>query len=474
MNVDRDRLNRALNPRTVLVVGDKGPNYQWLSNLSEFKGQVYSVQLDEKEIPGIVAKGIENFTSVLDVPGEIDLLICAVPRQVTPFIVADAAKKNVGGIAMFTSGFAEIGDEVGLQLHEKVVGAALAAGMPLIGPNCMGVYNRRLGVKFSQQQEQGDGGNVGIISQSGALGGSMTVGAQKLGLEVTRTISIGNAAVISEADYLEYLRDDPDTEIILMYLEGLRDGRRFASILRDVARRKPVIVWRGGRTAAGARAVQSHTASLASDDLIWDALMRQSGAIAADSLEEALDTLQAVVRFPRSSARGLGLVAMSGGQSVAITDQFQKAGFDVPALTQRSYERLGEFFSAVGAFYPNPLDASSTVRREGENLQKILEILAEDANIDGVAIEMQTRDYPDRSDFLDQQTAAAREYQERTGKPVVVVLPERDFGAHPETVMVARYRVAQGGVPAYPSFARGAQAFARAVRYWSWRDEVGS
>ena len=474
MNVDRERLHRALNPRSVVVVGDKGPNYQWLSNLSEFTGPVYSVQLDEKEIPGITAKGIENFRSLMDVPGEVDLVICAVPRQVTPFIVADAVKKEVGGVAMFTSGFAEIGDELGLQLHEKVMGTAREAQMPLIGPNCMGVYNRRLGVKFNQHQEQGEGGEVGIISQSGALGGSMTAGAQKLGIAVTRTISIGNAAVISEADYLEYMREDPDTQVILMYLEGIRDGRRFARTLREVTREKPVIIWRGGRTAAGARAVQSHTASLASQDSVWEALMRQSGAISADSLEEALDTLQAIVHFPRTTGRGLGLIAMSGGQSVAMTDQFQRAELDVPTLTQRSMDRLGEFFATVGAFYPNPLDASSTIRREGENLQKILEILSEDERIDGVAIEMQTRDFPENPAFLDEQVAAAKGYRERTGKPVVALLPERDFGEHPETIMVARYRVAAGGIPAYPSFARGAQAFNRALRYWAWRAEVGA
>ncbi|MGE3960731.1 MAG: CoA-binding protein [Dehalococcoidia bacterium] len=475
MNVDRDRLHRALNPKTVVVVGDKGPNYQWLTNMSEFTGQLYSVQLDEKEIPGIEEKGITNFKGLMEVPGDVDLVVCAVPRQVTPFIVADAVKKGVGGVAMFTSGFVETGEELGAQLQEKIVGMAREGGLPLVGPNCMGVYNRRLGVKFTGNQEQGDGGEISVISQSGTHGVSITVGAQHLGLPITRTISIGNAAVLNEADYLEYLRDDPDTSVIVMYLEGVRDGRRFARLLREVTKVKPVIIWRGGRTKAGAKAAQSHTASLASDDAIWDALLRQAGAISADSLEEALDALQCIVRLPRSSKRGLALIAMTGGQSVAITDQFEKGGFDVPELEQQSYDRLSEFFITIGGSFRNPFDAASTIGRETDNLAKILDILAEDSQIEGVALEMQARDFDQGTERVDGQVELVKKYHERTGNPVVALMPEGSIGGMtPETITAARYHVAKAGVPVFPSFARGAQALGRYARYWSWRDETGS
>ncbi len=475
MNVDRDRLHRALNPKTVVVVGDKGPNYQWLSNMSEFTGQLYSVQLDEKEIPGIEAKGVENFKGLMEVPGEVDLVVCAVPRQVTPFIVSDAVKKGVGGVAMFTSGFVETGEELGAQLQEKIVTTAREGGVPLVGPNCMGVYNRRLGVKFTNNQEQGEGGEISVISQSGTHGIAITVGAQHLGMPITRTISIGNAAVLNEADYLEYLRDDPDTSVIVMYLEGVRDGRRFARLLREVTKVKPVIIWRGGRTKAGAKAAQSHTASLASDDAIWDALLRQAGAIAADSLEEALDALQCIVRLPRSSKRGLALIAMTGGQSVAITDQFEKGGFDVPELEQKSYDKLAEFFVTIGGSFRNPFDAASTIGRETDNLAKILDILAEDSHIQGVALEMQARDFDQGTERVDGQVELVLKYRERTGNPVVALMPEGSVGQMaPETITAARYYVAKKGVPVFPSFARGAQALGRATRYWAWRDETRS
>lgn len=131
MPIDQERLHRALNPRTLAVVGDKGPQYQWLTNQKDFTGELYSVQLDENEIPGIEEKGIANYKSLKDIPGDIDLVICAVPRQVTPYVVADAIEKGVGGISMFTSGFAETKEPQGIELQEKLVQMCTDAGMPL-------------------------------------------------------------------------------------------------------------------------------------------------------------------------------------------------------------------------------------------------------------------------------------------------------------------------------------------------------
>jgi len=466
MPVDRARLHRALNPGTVVVVGDKGPNYQWLTNCAEFSGQLYSVQLDEKEIPGIEAKGVRNFKGLMEVPGEVDLVICAVPRNVAPYIVADAVKKQVGGVAMFTSGFVETAEPAGIELQARIVALANEGGLPVVGPNCMGVYNRRLGVKFMAGQEKGEGGAISIVSQSGTHGIGMTVGSQRLGVPVTRTISIGNAAVLNEADYLEYLLDDPDTPAIAMYLEGVRDGRRFFNLLREGTKRKPVIIWRGGRTKAGARAVKSHTASLASDDAVWMSLIRQCGAISTESLEDTVEAIAALVHTPRSSRKNLALVAMTGGQSVAITDQFERAGFEVPELSEASYRRLGEFFVTIGGSYRNPFDASSTIGRESDNLQKILEILAEDRAIEGVAIELQTREFDKGTERMDGMLALMRRYREQTGHPVVALIPAGGPGDQEEVSLRARSYVAKAGFPVFSSFRAGAQALGRIRAYY--------
>ncbi|MDA0351890.1 MAG: CoA-binding protein [Chloroflexi bacterium] len=468
MPIDQARLHRALNPSSVAVVGDKGPQYQWLSNQEHFTGQLYSVQLDEKEIPGIEAKGITNYKSLKDIPGDVDLVICAVPRQVTPFVVADAIEKGVGGISMFTSGFAETKEPQGIELQAKLVQMCTDAGMPLVGPNCMGVYNRKLGVKFGGGLEHGEGGDVSVISQSGTHGIGMTNGAQSVGVKVRRTISFGNAVILNESDYLEYLVNDPETPAIAMYLEGTRDGRRFFNTLREATKKKPVIVWKGGRSTAGSRAVNSHTGSLASSQSVWDAMLKQTGAIAVGSIEEAIDAIAALVHTEQPTGRDIALIAMTGGQSVAITDQFERFGFNVPELSQRSYDRFAEFFMTVGGSYRNPFDAASTIRSEAENLQKILEILADEPIITGgVALEFRSRGFEkpgDLEEILDLLDA----YRAKTKQPVILVMPTHGVmtGDVAEVASV-RDRVAERGFAVYPSFERGAQGLGRVVDHYT-------
>ena len=454
------------------MIGDKAPGYGWLKRQKEFKGPVYSVQVDPKEIEAIEALGFTNFLSLNDVPGDIDMAICAVPRPIAPRIVADAAARGVGGMAMFTSGFAETGEPEAIELQRKIVEIATTSGMPIVGPNCLGIYNRQLGVKFGDDQETGEGGTVSVAGQSGTNSSGLIGGMQRAGIKVARGISFGNAAVVNEADYLEYFLNDPQTEIVAMYIEGVRDGRRFFELLRETARRKPVVLWRGGRSEAGARAVQSHTASLASSTAVWDAMLRQTGAIGVGSLDEAVDVTAALVHTTRPRGRGIALIGMNGGQAVALTDQFSHQGFDVPALSQASYDRLAEFFVAVGSSYRNPFDASSTIRREDDNLQKILEVIAEDGAIDaGVAIELGARDLDKDPAEMNSILELLNGYRDKTGQPVLALMHDNGGGQGGAEAMVrARRYVAERGFPVFPSYERGAVALGRAVTYFEGRD----
>jgi len=472
MAIDQARLHRTLNPSSIVVIGDKAPGYGWLKRQKEFKGPVYSVQVDPKEIEAIEALGFTNFTSLNDVPGDIDMAICAVPRPIAPRIIADAAARGVGGVAMFTSGFAETGEPEAIELQRKIVEIATTSGMPIVGPNCLGIYNRRLGVKFSDDQEAGEGGTVSVAGQSGTNSSGLIGGMQRAGVKVTRGISFGNAAIVNEADYLEYFLNDPHTEVVVMYIEGVREGRRFFELLRETARRKPVVLWRGGRSEAGARAVQSHTASLASSGAVWDAMLRQTGAIGVGSLDEAVDVTAALVHTSRPRGRGIALIGMNGGQAVALTDQFSNQGFDVPGLSQASYDRLAEFFVAVGSSYRNPFDASSTIRREDDNLQKILEVIAVDGAIDGgVAIELGARDLDKDPKEMDAILDLLNGYREKTGQPVLALMHDNGGGAGgPEAMVRARRYVAERGFPVFHTYERGAVALGRAVTYYEGRD----
>ena len=477
MPIDQQRLDRVLNPRSVVVVGDKGPNYQWLTNQKEFDGPLYSVQVDPNEIKGIEERGFKNFTSLADVPGDIDLLICAVPRQIAPRIVADAVARGVGGIAMFTAGFAETREDLGIELQQRIVDMATQAGMPVVGPNCMGIYNRRLGIRFGADMAHAEGGNVSFMSQSGSHAGGLTNEAQYAGLAVTRTISMGNAAILNEADYIEYLANDPDTQYIGIYIEGPRDGRRFFQRLREVTKQKPVIIFKGGATENGASAARTHTTSLATPMALWDAMVRQAGAIPVATRDDMLDTMAALVRNPAPRGKRMALLAGSGGQSVAVSDSAGRAGLDMPRLSDASYDRLKEFFNVIGGSYFNPFDMGGTIapnsaRGSESNLQKILDILAEDHNLDAAIYEIGAgggpRNDPER---LTRQLNTIDAWRDGLWlKPLLMVVHP---GTNPEAYDTARSELIKRGYAVYPSFERAAHAYARMYAYYQTRTERG-
>jgi acyl-CoA synthetase (NDP forming) len=474
---DRDdilrRLDRAFNPRTVAVIGDKrAMGYMWLNCMSTFQGELYSVQIDPNEIAGIEAMGVKNYRSLADIPAEIDYAVCAVPRPVAPRIVADCIAKKVGAVSLFTSGFAETETEEGVKAQEEITRMAREAGLLLIGPNCMGIYNRRLGVRHSMDQPAGDPGNVGFISQSGTHCINFSLVGALQGIKCSKTVSFGNAVVLDATDYLEYLAADPETEVIGMYLEGTKDGRRLLGVLRETVRRKPVVVWKGGTTPAGARAVYSHTASLATAPAVWDAAMRQAGAIQADSLDETIDAVKALVYAKPTTGRRVGLVAMTGGQSVVITDAFEREGLEVPLLTASSYEKLASFFNIIGGSYRNPLDAGGTIGMgfAPGNLKRLLEILDEDANVDAIVMEVGAsfiaRRLRDNPAMLDQMVEVLRAHRERSAKPFIAIA----HPGHVEDVMGSiRSRLLGEGIGVFPSFQAGARALRRAIDYWRFR-----
>jgi len=468
------RLERAFNPRTVAVVGDKqAMGYMWLRCMSTFQGRLCSVQIDPDEIPVIEELGVPNYRSLVDIPGEIDYVLCAVPRQVSPRIVADCVAKGVGAVALFTSGFAETETEEGVRIQEQITAMAQQAGLPLIGPNCMGIYNRRLGVRQFEGQPTGDAGNVGFISQSGTHCINFSLVGQLHGIKCSETVSFGNAAVLDSPDYLEYLANDPDTEVIGMYLEGVKDGRRLLRLLREITRRKSVVIWKGGMTEAGRRAAYSHTASLATDATIWDAVMRQAGAVQTSDLDETIDAVKALVYCRPGTGRRMGLIAMTGGQSVVISDAFEGEGLDVPLLRPGSYRRLASFFDIVGGSYRNPLDAGGTVGMGfvTENVERLLAILEEDENVDAVVIEVGVnflaRRLREAPALLDQLADTLATHRERSAKPFIAIV----HPGHVEDVMAeVRSKLLERRIATFGSFRAGARALRRAIDYWRFRE----
>ena len=471
-----ENLRRAFDARTVAVIGDKRMGgYLWLRAMSRYSGKLYSVQIDPNEIPGIEAMGVTNCKSLADVPEPIDYAISAVPRQIASRILKDCVAAGVKGIGFFTSGFSETGEELGVRLERELRATAAESDIALVGPNCMGLYNPSIGLcNFPDLAAGSGGGDVCFISQSGTHSINFCLQAPTRGVRINKAASIGNVLMLEAADYLDVMADDPATRAIGMYIEGVRDGRRFFASLKRAAARHPVVVWKGGMTEAGARATFSHTGSLATAAAVWRALMVQSGAVSVASLDAMLDAMELLARGRRVGGRGMGLVAMTGGQSVVITDTFAAAGLEVPALSEGSYAELKGFFNIIGGSYRNPLDAGGTIGmgHDQGNLDRILDILERDAAIDAIVLEIGTglraARWAAHEEELTGLLDKLAEFNLRSRKPFAAIL----HPAHVEVIVTRAKELARSrGLVVFDSFERAAAAFAVAAEYWQGRGD---
>ena len=463
------KLDRMFNPKTVVVIGDKGPGYTWIKNNLPFKekgGNLYSVQIDEKEIKGIEELGITNYTDLAEIPEEIDYAVVAVPRPVAPIVLKGLIDVKAHGAGFFTSGFAETGEEMGIKLQDTLTEMARAADFNVVGPNCMGLYLPKVGVRFSADVGYEDDGKIGFLSQSGTHGIMFSLVAGANGLNLSRCASFGNAIVLDASEYLEYLTEDDETEVIGLYLEGVKDGKRFFKALKAASAKKPVVVWKGGQTDAGARATMSHTGSLAAPRAVWDGMMKQCGVITTHSLDETVDVMKLLLQSKRSAGTRMGLLAMTGGQSVSMTDAFAKAGLEVGRFSQSTYDQLGEFFNIVGGSFQNPLDMAGTMQGDPGILDKMLRILEEDPTVDAMAMEMSamfgSRQWKNKPESLDKMVDTLANHKKRSAKPFLLVM----HPAHEEAyVAEIKHKFVEKELPIYPSFESAAAAAARITEY---------
>jgi acyl-CoA synthetase (NDP forming) len=473
-----ENLRRAFAARAVAVIGDKRVGgYLWVRAMKRFTGKLYSVQIDPNEIAGIEALGVVNYKSLAEVPERIDYAVSAVPRQVAPHILKDCVANRVGGIGFFTSGFSETSEEIGMKLEADLKVIASGSDIALVGPNCMGLYNPSIGLSNFPDLNTGSAGDVCFISQSGTHSINFCSQAPQRGIRVNLAASIGNVLIIEAADFIDVMAEDPATRVIGMYVEGVRDGRRLFESLRRAAARHPVVVWKGGMTEAGARATFSHTGSIATPAAVWSAMVRQSGAVSVAGLDAMLDAVEMLARGRRITGRGMGLVAMTGGQSVVITDTFASAGLEIPALSQASYDELKTFFNIIGGSYRNPLDAGGTIGGgvHTGNLERILTILDRDAAIDAIVLEIGTglraQRWATHEDELTGLLDKLAEFARASAKAFALVM----HPAHVETIVVrARQLARERGMVVFENFERAASAMRTAYDYWSGRAARGN
>ena len=360
----RSSLEYIYHPRSMAVVGlSPDPHGTFLNQVylqaplnAGFKGPVYPVNLKG----GHIGK-LRVYPGLKDVPRPLDYVVSCVPAQHTPALVEDCLAAGVKVVQLYTAGFAETGQGEGIELQEQLLKIARRGHMRLIGPNCMGVYCPNWGMSFSLDFPK-EPGNIGFLCQSGGNAIYLIRSGASRGLRFSKGISFGNACDVNECDILEYLADDPETEVIAAYIEGTSDGRRFADVLAKAALAKPVVIYKGGYTEAGSRAAASHTGAMAGTQATWDAVIRQAGAIQANSVEEMVDMLVALVQTRRPGGLNTCVVGVGGGASVLATDELEKAGLKLPPIPASIQERMQHIIPPAGGMLRNPIDAFPLTR----------------------------------------------------------------------------------------------------------------
>lgn len=468
MKVDFAKLDRAFNPRVMAVIGDKKEtNYMWLRAQSSFKGKLYSVQIDPKEIEGITALGIENYPSVLDIPEAVDFAIVAVPRAASLRVLAELIKKGVGAAHFFTAGFSETGTDEGRDLERRLKEMAEAANFHIVGPNCMGIFSPGAGVRQNVEQYCDSVGPVGFISQSGNHAVNFAQEAHLHGIDINKVASYGNGTVLEGTDYLEYFARDPAIKVIGMYIEGVKDGPRFLRVLRETAAKKPVVVWKGGRSNESVRAINSHTGSLAIPLAIFNAAVRQARAVTVGRMEDLIDTLKALLFLPPVRGDRVAAVGGSGGGSVAVADAFAEAGMSVPALSKASLDEFASFWINIGGGYRNPVDTYNANRKE---MKRILDILDRDTNTDIiVALFAAMHAGPGGRAPLESMLAPFAEIKVKASKPLAAIITGPSSAESVAIAMDLMGRLQAMGIPAFPGMERGALALRKAYEYWHMR-----
>ncbi|MDY6907070.1 MAG: CoA-binding protein [Chloroflexota bacterium] len=468
-------LEYIFHPRSIALVGiSSDPNsligQGFLRGLIDFgyQGDIYPINPKAKEIGGLRA-----YPSILDVPGPVDHTISMIPAPMTLKLAEECGAKGVKVLHLFTAGFSETGDEEGKRMEAELLATTRRVGIRLLGPNCMGIHYARNRITFDQgvDEKARESGGVSFLSQSGGNAVGLIQRGPFRGVRFNKVVSYGNALDLDETDILEHFIADPATELIAAYIEGIKDGPRFRDALMEATRTKPVIVLKGGRTAAGAGAVSSHTGALAGSDEIWDALLRQAGAVRVYSMDELMDMLVAFCNVPLPRGRSAGIIGVGGGASVEAADLCESVGIKVPALPAEIRKKLREFTPEAGTSVRNPVDTISMFNPP--ELGRTLELVAGWEGIDFIIFQQELGIsflHGPGKIVLDMGLDALIAAAKGLGKPVVLVLRAGGRAQGISILAETQERCLRGGLPIFPSIREAALAMSRYISYHEERD----
>ena len=342
--------------------------------------RIYAVNPSRSEV-----LGLPSYKSILDIPEEVGLAIIVIPAEKVPQVLSDCAQKKVGATITISAGFAE-SDEAGERLELELIQIANNQVIKFVGPNCVGhadTYSSLASIGFASSMKPGP---LAVISQSGTIGAYISTTASRMGLGISKFVSTGNEANQHLEDCLEYLAQDEHTRIIAAYIEGLREGRRFVQLAKEITARKPIIVLKAGGTKDSARAAKSHTGALTGSNAVYTAAFKQSGVIQVDDEEEICDLAMALLHQPFPKGNRIGILTIGGGLGVVATEVVEKEGLVMAKLEPASLDKLNAILPSRWS-HGNPVDTAGIFNRPMDHASTVLSclgILMEDANIDGV------------------------------------------------------------------------------------------
>ena len=469
MVVKQHFLNSFLNPKSVAIVGaSRNPGtmvFNLAANLVNlgFSGAIYPVNPGSDEILGIKA-----YPNLKSIEGDIDLVVSAVPTHATLDIVKECIAKKVKGLVLVTGGFSETGEQ-GQKMQDEIAHLLKKSGIRTMGPNALSPINtsNNFTISFFPLKQKLRQGNVSFIFQSGFYDPRLKWILWDHNLGVSKIIDLGNKMDINEVDALEYLAEDPDTKVIAMHLETAKGaGVKFMRLLKDISKKKPVVVLKSGRTAAGAKVAASHTGSMATEtDAIFDAMLKQAGAIRAQNMEEFFDFAKAFSFLDLPSGNKTIIASWSGGENVMATDICQREGLSLAKPGKATYDKIKAIFPPW-EIPLNPFDIAVCFQLNGSG--KIFDVLlgnmVEDANVDCLAVQILPSAYAPMSQDVYKHFLSSR----KKGKPIVTSMPIQDS---PEEDAIVEM-LESNHIPVYSSVERAIKALAVLYRYKAMRDSA--
>jgi len=469
-------LEYIFHPKSVAVVGASadprkyGNMYLDLLLKFGFKGRVYAVNPNETNV-----LGLSTYSSFGDIQESVDYVISTINAERCPELMEQCVAKGVKVVQFFTARLAETGESDRIALEGRLLEIARRGGIRVLGPNCMGIYypEGKLSFRYNFPRESG---HVGSFCQSAGNTAEFIYRAAIRGVRFSKVIHYGNASDLNESDFMDYLEQDPQTNFIGAYIEGVRDGPRFYEGLKRAASKKPGAIYKPGRTEAGARALASHTASMSGSAEIWDGLCRQTGTIRVESVEELADMLIAFQFFPPLRGRRVGLMGSGGGGSISASDECESMGLTIPPLTAEQREEVRKFAPHTWVLINNPLDSSVTASLD--ETARSIELIGRDKRVDFLIFDAGSEwilDRPQGTDIIKAIVDICLNLHHSVGKPMAVIIRSADC---PEdwrwqASVEAQERCIDAGLPVFPTTLRAVRAISRLIRYYEQRDSRG-